>query len=999
MGRWRPSQTQRAAALVIKFAGPRSAALPLAARAERRSGPDRDVIYGFQDWELDLARRELRQKGASVPIGGRAMEIMEVLLEQEGRVIAKNDLMARLWPGAFVEDNTLQVHISAIRRALGPDRALLKTVSRRGYVMLGSWTRRQADVAAPAQAAPMLAFAPNAPSNLPIAGADLIGRAVAMQQLSDFMSAYRVVTLTGSGGIGKTRLALEVARSLLSRFQGDIHFVDLVALDGPMFIPCAVAAAIGLDLSGVQVTDRAVATAIGMRRTLLLLDNCEHLIDGVARLVETIVTACPHVSVLSTSREVLRVEGEYCYSVQPLDVPPPTIDDPRELSRHSAVQFLLLKAQALRGASPFDDAEIRVAAAICRRLDGIPLALEFAAARIASLGADAVLARLDERFGLLTGGRRTALPKQQTLRATLDWSYDLLTEHERLVLQVLSVFASGCTLDAAVAAAQDVLEDPWTAMDGIGNLAAKSMVSIDATFAETRWRLLETTRAYALQKLSESGRERAVRRRHAEYFHQLATGVRDKLRDGAELARFAPELDNVRSALDWAFSPTGDSALGIALTAAYVPVWLQLLLVVECVERIRQALARMPDHDGAGDEMAAWLQINLGFALLNTAAPAAMTASVLARASALAGRLDDPALQLRAGWATWSLHLNAGRYRECLDAAERVRELAGRTGNRDAALVARSLLGAALHYMGRHAAARVHQEAVVESYTAVEHRPRSIWLFVDEVVYTRSMLARVLLMLGETDQALAAAQRSLQEAEETKDALSICYALRNAICPVALTIGNLPLAEQGVDRLAELVGPLARSGIPFWIGWANCFQGQLAVRRGEFVRGAALLRAGIEARVQAGWVMRNPEFSGTLAEALAAEGRWSEALETIAGAIALCERDAQAWCLPELRRIEGEILLARSGPAASLDAGPEAEARFQAALLEAGEQGARLWALRAATSLARLWHRQGKAADAAALLKASLDDITEKQATRDVLDARELMSLILGHDR
>ncbi len=977
----------------------RRAASPLAVQAERRRGPPRNLIYAWQDWQVDLGRRELRLKGASVPIGGRALEIMEVLLEHDGKLVAKSDLMATLWPGAFIEENTLQVHISAIRRALGPDRAMLKTVSGRGYALLGAWTRRQVEAAAPAHAPIELRREPNALSNLPSAGSDLIGRAVAMQQLTDFMSAYRVVTLTGAGGIGKTRLALEVARSLVSRFHGDVRFVDLATLADPRLVPSAVAAALGLELGGVQLSAQALAQAIGLRHTLMVLDNCEHLIDGVASLVETVVRTCPHVAILSTSREVLRVEGEYCFRVQPLDVPAPTVDDVRELTRHSAVQFLVLKAQSLRGTLPLDDAELRAAASICRRLDGIPLALEFAAARVASLGADAVLSRLDERFGLLTGGRRATLPKQQTLRATLDWSYDLLTEHERQVLQILSIFPAGCTLEAAAAAAQDVLDDPWSVMDGIGNLVAKSLVAVDAAPAETRWRLLETTRVYASEKLSASGHDGAVRRRHAQYFHRLVAAAPDKSLGSAELASYALELDNIRSALDWAFSPSGDDALGIALTAAFVPVWLQLLLVVECTERIEQALGRLKEDDGPGpnlgpnlgNDMVARLHINLGFALLNTAGLAAVTDGVLAKGRFYAEALGDPALQLRAEWATWSLHLNVGRYHETRAASERLLQIANRTGKPEDALVGRRLLGTALHFLGHQADARSHLEAVLQAHDDRPDQANALWFLVDQRVVTRAMLARVLLLQGHADAAVAAALRSLEEAQQTQDKLSICYALRNAVCPIAITLGDMALAGRGVGQLVDLV---TRNGMTFWISWANCLQGQFEVRRGEAARGAALLRAGIGARAQAGWLMRNPEFTGTLAEALAMQGQWAEALGAVSEAIQVCERDGQNWSLPDLRRIEGEILLAQPATASGSPAELAAEICFQAAIEEGRAQGAGLYHLRAALSLAGLWAGQGKTREAVALLQPFLAPGTAG-ATRDLRLARDLVQRLV----
>jgi non-specific serine/threonine protein kinase len=297
---------------------------------------------------VDLARRELRARGVPVPIGGRAFEIVEVLVQSAGELVTKNDLMGRVWPGAIVEDNTLQFHISAIRKALGPDRGILKTASGRGYRLLGTWTFRQESTPPVDSIDLEPARTPAAfQTNLPAAASDLVGRSVAVKHLRALLSAYRMVTLTGPGGIGKTRLALEVARGLFPSFQGDVRLVELVSLSDPGLVPSAMAAGLSLKLGGDEISAESVARAIGAQKLLLVLDNCEHVIDAAARLAETVVRMCPGSTILATSREILKIEGEYVYRVPPLDVPSQH-EKPGAITAHSAVQLFVATTRAVQ---------------------------------------------------------------------------------------------------------------------------------------------------------------------------------------------------------------------------------------------------------------------------------------------------------------------------------------------------------------------------------------------------------------------------------------------------------------------------------------------------------------------------------------------------------------------------------------------------------------------------------------------------------------------------
>jgi predicted ATPase/DNA-binding winged helix-turn-helix (wHTH) protein len=514
---------------------------PASSRSTRRSRPTRNprhcsdssglpdmpergrhLVYEFDGWEIDLARRELRARGEPVPLGGRAFAIFSVLVQSAGELVTKDELMARVWPRTIVEENTLEVHMSAVRKALGTDRGAVKTSFGRGYRLVGNWTAREESTPVD-PSAPDPTRMPVQPflTNVPAAASEVIGRTATVQQLQQFLSAYRAITLTGPGGIGKTTLAQEVARSLFPAFHGDRWLVDLISVSDPALVPSMVAGVLDLKL-GNEISNESVARFIGEKKLLLVLDNCEHVIDAAARLAETVVRLCPAVSIVATSREVLRIEGEHVYRVPPLDVPSPHQEGSDIVLGHSAVQLFIARMRALDSEFSPHAKNLRSIAAICRRLDGIPLAIEFAAARAAMLGPEVVLSRLHDRFELLIGGPRTALPRHQTLRATLDWSYELLPESERCLLRRLSVFAAGFTLEAASAVTSDQGYTASALLEQIANLVSKSLVTLDGSAPSGRWWLLETIRAYALEVLGESGETEQVARRSAEFFRDLA---------------------------------------------------------------------------------------------------------------------------------------------------------------------------------------------------------------------------------------------------------------------------------------------------------------------------------------------------------------------------------------------------------------------------------------------------------------------------------------------
>ena len=416
-------------------------------------GAIQNLVYTSGPWEVDLGRRELRSRGAPVALGNRAFEIVEVLAQAGGQLVTKDDLMDRIWPGAIVGDNTLHVHIAAVRKAFGSDRGMLQTAPGRGYRLVGSWTVQHAEKASEAAPVPLPRARSAEPpaTNFPVIVTRLVGRSAALQRVRDLVSAYRVVTLTGPGGIGKTALAMKAVRDMLPDFEDGAWLVELASLSDAALVPSAVAGALGLQLGGGRITEEAFAHGIGDRHLLLLLDNCEHLIDAVAALAEEVTRLCPRATVLATSREIMRIQGESVYRVPALDVPAHGQEAAEIILDHSAVELFVTRAKALDGGFSPQQEELASIVEICRHLDGIPLAIEFAAARAAFVGTEQVAAGLRDRFVLLTSGRRTAIPRHRTLRAALDWSYQLLSKEEQRLLRHLAIFPAGFTFEAAEA--------------------------------------------------------------------------------------------------------------------------------------------------------------------------------------------------------------------------------------------------------------------------------------------------------------------------------------------------------------------------------------------------------------------------------------------------------------------------------------------------------------------------------------------------------------------
>ena len=473
----------------------------------------------FGPFNLLPTRRLLLEADRPVRLGSRALEILIALVERPGELVSKNELMARVWPSTFVEEGNLKVQVAGLRRALGDSRGsnrYLATVPGRGYRFVAPVSRPDD----PGLSAPYAAA--GEAHGLPALMTDMIDRADSVAALTAQLSRQRFITIVGPGGIGKTTVALAVARGLINAYEDGVRFVDLAPLGDPRPVPTALAEALGLETLSDDPSPGLVA-ALRDRRMLLVLDNCEHVIEASAAWAAEVLNGAPGVQILATSREPLRAEGEHVHRLSPLASPPASAGlTAAQALAFPAVQLFVERAQAISSAFTFGDREAPLVADICRRLDGIPLAIELAAARVDAFGVRGLAGHLDDCLQLLTGGRRPALPRHQTFRAALDWGHELLPEPERVVLRRLAVFAGGFTLEASSAVAANAEITGPEVVECVANLVTKSLIAADVGGEAPCYRLLGTTRAYALGKLLDSGDLEQVERRHAEY-EALAT--------------------------------------------------------------------------------------------------------------------------------------------------------------------------------------------------------------------------------------------------------------------------------------------------------------------------------------------------------------------------------------------------------------------------------------------------------------------------------------------
>ncbi|CAN7780592.1 winged helix-turn-helix domain-containing protein [Paraburkholderia hospita] len=954
--------------------------------------------------QVDIDAREVFLDNEPVRLGSRAFDMLAVLISANGELVSKKELLGRVWPGTIVDDSNLQVHMSTLRKVLGESRGLIQTVSGRGYRLLQRRVQGAELVEGRTDAEPVEPVRSyRTRNNLPVNRSALFGRAKAIDDVARSLASAGHVTLVGSGGIGKTCLAIEVARSLRNTFVDGVHLVSLASTSDGNGVLAALASSLDLNPAVGPLTLTRLSKKLGGRRVLFVLDNCEHVLGAAAELAETLLAASEDLRVLATSREPLRVTDEHLYWVPSLEFPAKH-ESGSALLNCSSIELFIARAKAIDPHFSSDERSVRLVGAVCRRLDGIPLAIELAAARAAILGVETLADHLDDRFSTLTGGNRTALPRHQTLKATLDWSHGLLGEAERTTLRRLGIFVSSFTMEAAVAIVGDGAFAEPEVVAAVTGLVEKSLVVTRMECGGASYRLLETTRDYALQKLVDNGERRLVMLNHARYF--LGLLERDQLHRESGARAFSDGwhlqmhelLDDLRAALAWALSPKGDEDLGERLAVKVVFLLYELSLVDECCTLARRALEFVKvTQQGARSthclRVRMQLQAALGAALVYLNGPNRETVDIWSDILGSAIALGDHAFEARALWGMWNASQSSGAARSALALAKRFASLASEVGDASGAILGCRLVGIASHYAGDQRSARASLEQLLLRAEGLQHQ-LPLGQSVDQRIVGRATLARVLWLQGSRDQALRMAQESAAEACHKQPAIVACYVLVEALVPLALLSEKQGLAAEAIGTLQDLS---ARAGLNVSQVCARCFSEYLRSQSSCDAECLTAFRAALDHLESLEFGAPRAMLIGQYCLALGRAGQYDEAIAAVVAALGRCDETGDHWYVGELRRIHGELLLVEAIDAPSQTVlTRDAEACLIAALEDALAQGSRTPQLRVATSLGRLWHAQGRSEEAAQLVRSACSKLTEGLDWDDFIAATRLLENASG---
>jgi predicted ATPase/DNA-binding winged helix-turn-helix (wHTH) protein len=935
-------------------------------------------VLEFGPYRLIPSERVLLVGEDPVEIGSRAFDILALLLHRRGEVVSRREILDHVWPDLTVDDANLRVQMSDLRRTLrSQDEAAsyIKNVQGRGYVFIApvqlvSSSERKAVSGMTASSVRML----------PKRRKHVVGREDAIESLVVQVFARRFVTIVGAGGIGKTTLAIELAHRLANKFDDEVCYVDLGALKASDLVLPTIAVALGYTAqTGDLLT--ALASFVTDRRLLLILDCCEHLIEDAADVAAKLFQHAPECHIVATSREVLRAEGETIYFIEPLDLPNERDDlTANEVLRAPSAELLMARAAASGYVAGVDDAHAPTVAEICRRLDGNPLAIELAASRLVTYGFKGLLEGLRGRAILHWPGRRHD-SRHRTLEATLDWSFQLLSEVERRVLVRLSVLIGPFTMQAAQALAVDATNDDWIVARAVEELTDKSLIAVIPVDDARLYRMPDITRFYAEMKLAQDGERQELLRRHAQFcvdtLRRSDVGPRHVIQQAEPWTSL--HVGNVRAALEWCFSGLGDRQLGVPLAAFASRMLLDRSMLRECLRWCEIAVAHL-DGNKPSSIPALRLYESLSLCRMYLMANDDEVGETLKRALELAIALGqrESELHLLAG-----LNLFLTRradYTGALAAAERFAELAHASQHSVEIVASEWMLGATHNLIG-------HQQLALELIAGGLARAEA--LGIGNTYYFgfdnkgRGTISRVWTswLCGLPETAMLRAAEVLAASTAQNHPVSTCIAYLYTTI-VVLWARDLDWAEQLTEALIEVASKHQLK--PYRTG-GMALKGELLIAQGRTAAGVALLRSVIEPlRAEQLKIMWMPAMRA-YADGLAQTGDVAKAKSVIGELVEQAEA-SPTYLLPELLRTQGDIMLAGRPEDPS-----DAEESYRRAVAQATTDAALGWELRAAISLARLWQQSYRTADAADLLQKTLSKFTEGFATADLTDARQLL--------
>ena len=933
-------------------------------------------VLSFGPFQLFPMERRLERNGVVVMVGSRPLDLLVVLANRAGELVSTQQLIEKVWPDAPVEGSQLRVHMATLQKSLGDDSEKgrhIANVRGLGYRFVVPVSKEK--VANGSQAA-----LHERPIRRP-EPARAIGRAKVIGEVVDRLLQKRFVTLVGPGGIGKTTVALAVAE-VVSQVHGRVaHFVDLGILDDPGLIVKALALAIGIGTAN-QADDPGprIKRALKDRKSIVIFDCCEHLVEDVAHVAEELFLDESSVMILATSRESLRASGEHVYLLAPLEVPPHGAElTAKQALGFPAVQLFVERASVGAVGFELSDADATSVGRICRQLDGIALAIELAAGRTATYGVEGILSRLEDRFRLLTNGE-TSLERHKTLQATIDWSFNLLSAQEKIAIRRLSIFAAPFSFEAAQAIAKE--SDSAVARDFFSifaNLVAKSLVAFDDMGSTKLYRLLDSTRQCMRQKLSECGESWRIADRHANYyrrslpdFEELALEPRGAFR----AARCAADLANARAALQWCFSQPESLRTGIGLVAASAPLFLEEAILSDCLTWVEQAIDNLEMVDRGG-RLELRLQTILGLFLIFVRGNTEEARLAILRGLELAQQLYDDQYRARLTDGLYIFHLRRGDLRAGLNIA--YGESDDSPGEDLGALDWMRSISAS--FAGNHGEAIAYCEKLLQRLP-VHRQVYAHHFSIDHRVHVLAAYARSLWVRGFPERALAATRQAIVEAGQLDHPVSFCIALVWAI-PTAIWAGELVLASEIIERLANIARQYLLTQFE---GLALGWQGALLVRTGEAAEGLTLLQQSLQAQVLVRHALMRASFLVEIAIGQLDTGRSDSALATIEEVLRRIDENGEEIILPEALRIKAEIILAQDARNFG-----QADELLERSLNHARGQSALSWELRSAISLARAKRHLGADEGSRGLLSEIVGRFTEGFETADIRTARALL--------
>lgn len=937
-----------------------------------------ELCFAFGAYRLVPGRQLLLVDSQQVKLGGRAFELLRLLVQRSGQLVTKDELMAAAWPGTFVHESNLKVNMWNLRRALGDTRInprYLATIAGRGYMFVAGVETMIAD----------LAHMDNLPADgvasRPLLLRHIIGREMEIADALDALKHRRHVTLVGAGGIGKTTVAVAAARAYADRCPDGVCFVDLAAIDDVQLLPVAMVTALGIKGNPGNGFG-AILDYLRPRRMLVVLDNCEHVLSAATMFANCLAAKGGLSRLLATSRVPLDTEAEHLIRIGALAWP----DAERGLDRQRAIRFPAVELFARRAAEwagyEIGDRDWDAVASICRAVEGLPLAIELAAAQLESHRPTELLATLDRHLGFPNPRRDGVPPRHETMLATIDWSYRLLPPKEAALFRAISVFADMFELEDAIAIAAPAGLDPVDVTTGLGGLVAKSLLTAKVNGPALRYRLLDSTRRYAVGKRRGDSADAMLLEQHAVRMLALFQRSEEEWNwlDTREwIARYASRFADLRAALGWAYGKDGDVHMGIELTVAALMLWSETSILSEAQGRAEQALA-LAETIACDDLLKAKLACSLGWSLFYARKMTGEGETVWHDAIAFARKARNLEYEQRGLVGLAFYLLQVGKIGEAILYLEEANALSERYHDWTSAPEGERALAWAKAHRGEFAVSGKVLDRLAAQYALPKGALRMARQDVYRVVTIRCYLPFVAWMTGRADYAIAATREAVELAGQAGHWVSQANALGLAALPLALETGDMAALRH---YSAQMQANMDSEAIPRWMPVHRYFAAVLRHLQGDEAAWRDV-GAAIDEMIECRYLLRIPMYIGGFARVLVQAGHLDAARDRIGAALRFQEEQGELWCRPELLRIEASILLA-DGDAL------HAEQRLREALGVAQGIGAMSFELRIAGDIAALLIDAGRRAEATELLGPIYAKFGEGFGTQDMLAASRLL--------